>query len=138
MGAVSFKALAGYTETMRRWIAMFLLVWLPLQSLWAAAAPYCQHEASVQGTHLGHHEHEHAAGSLDASTADASADVDAELAKADHADCHGCHGHCADMPQPLGLSQALAPQRGLNSAPDARVPAAPVALPERPNWSRFA
>ena len=118
---------------MRRWIAIFLLCWLPLQSLWAAAAPYCQHEHSPQTTHLGHHQHEHS----ELSVGDFPS-PDGQTSNADHADCHACHGHCVALPQFKSLTQVGTPNRGLMLAEDARVPAAPVALPDRPNWSNLA
>jgi hypothetical protein len=46
---------------MRRWLAIFLLIFLPFQSVWAVAGVYCQHERGVAAHHFGHHEHRHAA-----------------------------------------------------------------------------
>ena len=46
---------------MHRWLAIFLLVFLPLQSAWAAASVYCQHESGSAARHFGHHVHQHAA-----------------------------------------------------------------------------
>ncbi|NCV41106.1 MAG: hypothetical protein EBW11_11190 [Betaproteobacteria bacterium] len=40
---------------MRKFLAIFLLVLLPLQFSWAAVAGYCQHEAGVTANHPGHH-----------------------------------------------------------------------------------
>ena len=68
---------------MRRWLAVFLLVFLPLQFTWSVAAAYCQHESgNVQ--HFGHHEHKHAgdAGAKDAKKAPSGIDED----------CAFCHG----------------------------------------------
>jgi hypothetical protein len=45
---------------MRRYLAIFLLVLLPLQYSWAAMASYCEHETSVTAKHPGHHTHDHA------------------------------------------------------------------------------
>lgn len=118
---------------MRRWLALMLLMLLPLQSIWAAAAPYCQHEDSVQSTHLGHHPHEH----VESGDGDLSS-TDGQASDADHADCHACHGHCAAAPQFTGLTQTITPNRDLMASGDARVPAAPVAVPDRPNWASLA
>jgi len=42
--------------------AVLLLV-LPFQMIWAAAAPYCAHETNTSASkHFGHHEHRHQAG----------------------------------------------------------------------------
>ncbi|MDR0701548.1 MAG: hypothetical protein LBF61_03915 [Azoarcus sp.] len=46
---------------MHRWLALFLLVFLPFQAAWAAASVYCQHERGEAARHFGHHEHRHAA-----------------------------------------------------------------------------
>jgi hypothetical protein len=53
----------AYTVAMRRWLTLLLLVVLPLQFTWAAAAGYCQHETSSTAGHFGHHQHEHKASS---------------------------------------------------------------------------
>jgi len=45
---------------MKKFLAIFLLVLLPLQFSWAAMASYCEHETSVTATHPGHHTHDHA------------------------------------------------------------------------------
>ncbi len=44
---------------MRRWLAIFLLVFIPLQFTWAAASAYSQHENWDAANHFGHHAHEH-------------------------------------------------------------------------------
>ncbi len=73
---------------MRRWLFVLLLLVLPFQMVWAAAAPYCGHEAhSVAKKHFGHHEHQHAASG---ETAPALADNPGD-AGAPHADCESCH-----------------------------------------------
>lgn len=43
---------------MKRFFLIFLLMVLPLQYSWAAAAAYCQHE-NEPTTHFGHHSHQH-------------------------------------------------------------------------------
>ena len=51
---------ADILSAMRRLIAIFLLVLLPFQAVWAAMEPYCLHEnAQSQSHHFGHHEHQH-------------------------------------------------------------------------------
>ena len=44
---------------MRRWLTILLLVLLPLQFSWAAAASYCQHDGDASTQHVGHHDHQH-------------------------------------------------------------------------------
>ena len=115
---------------MRRGFAFLLTVFLGFQALWAAAAPYCAHEAEPQRLHMGHHAHEHV------SPEAAQASPDDGLATS-HADCHVCHGaHAlalyADTPPPADLRAPLY-SNGLSAWPPA-----PVTLPERPNWPRLA
>lgn len=49
---------------MKRFLLIFLLIVLPLQYSWAAAAAYCQHE-NEPTTHFGHHSHQHQAQQAD-------------------------------------------------------------------------
>ena len=71
---------------MRRWLLVLLLLVLPLQFAWAAAAPYCAHEvAAAAGKHPGHHQHAHQDGG-DAAVAGGG---DAG-AGASHPDCASC------------------------------------------------
>ncbi|MCT9124806.1 cation efflux protein, CzcI family [Cupriavidus gilardii] len=45
---------------MRRFFLILLVMLLPLQSVWAAAAAYCGHEQRPAAQwHLGHHQHQH-------------------------------------------------------------------------------
>lgn len=46
---------------MRRCLVLVLLLWLPLQFSWAAAAGYCGHEQRKGAAHFGHHAHQHRA-----------------------------------------------------------------------------
>src|SRR3989344_2472958 len=72
---------------MRRLLLVFLLVFMPLQSIWAAASPYCGHEAAPQTSHFGHHVHEHHGDEgADHSAPGASPSTLADM------DCHACHG----------------------------------------------
>ncbi|MDO8942016.1 MAG: DUF2946 family protein [Desulfobacterales bacterium] len=114
---------------MRRWLAILLLVFLPLQSLWAAAAPYCAHEETPKSMHLGHHAHEHQESQADQDSSDGPA--------ATHTDCHVCHGAGGALPSPLVATGQLG-HFELLSAWDTTLPAPPVSLPERPNWVRLA
>ena len=114
---------------MRRWLAILLLVFLPLQSLWAAAAPYCEHEETTKSMHLGHHAHEHQESQVDQDSSDGPA--------ASHTDCHVCHGAGGAVPATLeDLTQAV-PQ-GPAPILAMSLPTPPVSLPERPNWARLA
>lgn len=44
---------------MRRLLIILMMVVLPFQLSWAAAATYCQHESSPVASHFGHHVHKH-------------------------------------------------------------------------------
>jgi hypothetical protein len=44
----------------KKLLLIFLLMALPFQYSWAAAAMYCQHE-KAHATHFGHHSHQHQA-----------------------------------------------------------------------------
>ena len=39
---------------MRRLLLILLLAFMPLQSIWAAAAGYCSHEETPGAAHFGH------------------------------------------------------------------------------------
>ncbi|MDR1063472.1 MAG: hypothetical protein LBL48_06015 [Azoarcus sp.] len=75
---------------MRRWLAVLLLVFLPLQSAWAAAGVYCQHERGEAANHFGHHEHRHV-------TPDNSADTDSDASGRQSAD-NDCSFHLNGFP----------------------------------------
>lgn len=88
---------------MQRLVLVLLMLILPVQWTWSAAASLCRHEASTQqARHFGHHEHAHAEGNrLTAETAKppgsavaASTADDPGLpgdASGTHADCAACH-----------------------------------------------
>lgn len=116
---------------MRRWLAIFLLVLLPLQFSWAAVAPYCQHEADGTTQHFGHHEHKHQAATADELSVADAGDIDSFAVDAD---CTACHAGCA-------AAMAAVPSLALDAAPalpgswSPQVPAAPPkGQRERPNW----
>ena len=122
---------------MRRLLLILLLAFMPLQSIWAAAASYCGHE-SAASTHFGHHQHlahDHVAQTTDDGKHDGAAG--ARGAGVDM-DCHVCHG--------IGTGLHGGPAATALSA--ARMAPAPFALPllraptplrpERPNWPALA
>jgi hypothetical protein len=142
----------GKMATMRRFVAILLLMLLPLQAIWAAAAPYCQHEDGAASHHLGHHEPEHRhATALDAPQAtDAPQAMDAMHASdhgdqssqgsdaaSTHSDCHVCHGGTVLTHEvramPLMATTAQAAPTVAHGLP---VP--PTERPERPKWPALA
>ncbi|CAH0350317.1 DUF2946 family protein [Aquabacterium sp. CECT 9606] len=119
---------------MRRWIAIFLLVLLPLQAVWAVMEPYCLHESSQGHTHhVGHHEHQHHAdASIDHPDDGGQADSPAS-AMADH-DHHCCSAlsllttAAQQLPGPMPRAELVAsPLAGYASFDATRI--------ERPNWT---
>lgn len=124
---------------MRRLVALFLLVLLPLQAVWAAAAPYCQHEGDVASRHIGHHQPEHGQHAAHAQHADAATGEagDEGLGGDAHSDCHVCHGgmvltHVVQTLQWANTPSLLAPE------PARGQPAPPGERPERPKWPALA
>lgn len=61
---------------------ILLMLILPLQTVWAAASAYCQHEQGTAAQHFGHHAHQHQAASNDSGSGPSSNF---------HADCSFCH-----------------------------------------------
>lgn len=71
---------------MRRFLVIVMMLLLPAQWTWAAAASVCAHE-KTESTHVGHHEHAHqGAAAVD------EADEGQAGALAEHPDCGACHG----------------------------------------------
>ena len=120
---------------MRRCLTVVLLVLLPLQSFWAAAATYCAHEQGAASRHFGHHEHRHhgAAGKVDGAEADAK-----KAQSSGDLDCAFCHLSCA---QPLVSAVSVpvvAPRERWVPTPPPWRGSVVVLLIERPNWSLAA
>jgi len=118
---------------MRRLIAIFLLVLLPFQAVWAAMEPYCLHESTQsKSNHLGHHEHQHHADTEVADHDGGAKETGQAAAMADH-DHHCCSAVSllsAGMPMPGPLPQA----EGVTS-PLASYASFDATRIERPNWT---
>ncbi len=119
---------------MRHALAVLLLVLLPLQAIWAACAPYCQHEQGAAALHPGHHAHEHEASGPDGDTAS----LTDSLPGMDDRDCHACHGACAALVPAIAPAAAAfaGPEPGADARP--ALPAPPLFRPERPKWRALA
>ena len=121
---------------MRRLLLILLLAFMPLQSIWAAAAGYCSHEAAPSTAHFGHHVHQH--------HGDGDGDGDGEkagtsLAKAaSDMDCHACHGMSNALHQDANATPLWV--QDLQLAPPLRftLPTPSPQRPERPNWRPVA
>jgi hypothetical protein len=116
---------------MRRWLALVLLCFLPLQVSWAAVTDYCSHEQGPAAQHLGHHDDEHQAWS-------GPSDGQEQPGKP------GFGHDCKHLSGFVGLLSGLAvtshPASQASQADDERVayPTPPQYRPERPQWPRPA
>jgi hypothetical protein len=116
------------SPVMKRLALIFLMLLLPLQSVWAAASAYCQHEQGVATQHFGHHTHQHKA----------SADRNDGTGKSPlnvHADCSSCHLSCPAVTESV-RSIAVTASGSLVVADhlDALSSVFPDS-PERPKWA---
>jgi hypothetical protein len=77
---------------MRKLVAIFFLLILPLQWTTAAVAAYCLHEQDGKAQqHIGHHAHEHQASTAQTDSDPGNTDFDAGF----DSDCPSCHAHFA-------------------------------------------
>jgi hypothetical protein len=115
----------------KRFFLILLMLILPVQYSWSAAAVYCQHEQDSP-VHFGHHAHQH-----DAKAGEPDGHAKVKVKGAD-ADCEYCH---------LFSHASFVPFAVQSAVPAARDHVAPQALtyssciprrPPRPNWSRVA
>jgi hypothetical protein len=116
---------------MCKWLAILLLVLMPLQLSWAAVGAYCQHERGQAASHAGHHTHEHQS----QAESDVPAGEKGVMPSAD-ADCVTCHAGCVlwAMPSHHDPVRVLPPV--IRSAdPGAALVAPTAARPERPQWN---
>ncbi|MEJ5896370.1 hypothetical protein WIT60_05885 [Aquabacterium sp. G14] len=122
-----------YTFEMRRWFAIFLLVLMPLQAVWSAAVPYCQHEsAPSQSRHLGHHQHhDHADVDGAQSHEHGKSDTGKGIADLDHD--HHCWSFASMLPDAQGLS-VPPPQAQSATSPLAAYTSFDAHHIDRPNW----
>lgn len=125
-------------RSMRRWLTILLLLVLPVQFAWSAAAAYCQHEQIPARTHIGHHAHEHEAQGSDGSKASGQHLGDKSTTKAlkllGDNDCGYCHLSFAKPLVPVALQfDVLAAFTRDPDASQAFRSRGPDLL-ERPNW----
>lgn len=129
---------------MRRLLLVFLLVLMPMQMLWSAAANYCQHEtphsdshSSVsRSAHFGHHLHLHSPSHEDIGSAHGMGG--GIHATAPDLDCHTCHSSSTALFAPSATLPVLAPHAPSMLWVALALPAPDLPRPERPNWYRLA
>lgn len=102
---------------MRRWLAVFLLILLPLQLSWAVAATYCGHEADPAARHVGHHEHRHEGDDRSGGTSPGGIAVAAAIDLAGAAQ--------SDAPSPAPTEPPMQAADTLSSAADKGAPQPP-------------
>lgn len=118
---------------MRKLVALFLVVILPLSWTAAAVAAYCKHETlAAEQQHVGHHDHQH--------SADNGQDVSPDPAQSGGSDpdCGACYAAFATaisgsvtLPRISTVSQGFSDYR--------EYPAHPAfERPERPQWHVLA
>jgi len=118
---------------MKKYLAILLLLVLPMQIAWAAAGSLCKHESGAAAQHFGHQDHKHQCTNSDAVSGDSSSSP-----AGSDADCGLCHGGTSSV-LPENLTLALhwtatpLPRSGFNLLPP------PLAdRPERPQWLHLA
>jgi hypothetical protein len=125
-----------YTEIMRRWLLLFMLVVLPMQFASAAAANYCKHETDGS-KHLGHHEHQHKKVAGKSSLDSPSGDTQKGTGLGDP-DCEYCHlGAAHPFLQNFAASSIVPEQDPSTEVPLSFGSRDPDTL-ERPNWGLLA
>lgn len=118
---------------MRRWLTVLLLVLLPLQSVWAAAGIYCQHESGADANHFGHHDHQHQADADAAHSHDGTQPDGADL------DCGVCHlGGSAAVLTTFHLPEVIVAAPADSVDRPHRLTAPPPTRHERPKWAGLA
>lgn len=132
-GGVPRKIYNCYTlEDMRKWLAIFLLVLMPLQLSWAAVTSYCQHETGASAKHFGHHDHQHKAADGKETAPDT-----AKIGGGDP-DCASCHAGCSSaLPVEMTLPTMFTSSLGIADY-WARLTSPPFERLERPQWRVLA
>lgn len=121
---------------MRRLLFVFLLIALPFQFTWAAAAGYCQHENAAGAGHFGHHGHQH---QVKTKTGSDGASVDKKSGlPGDDPDCALCHLGCVQPLLSAWASAIDAPAGSSIASAPARIDRARPNRIERPRWSLAA
>lgn len=121
------SAATTLSPVMRRFALIFLMLLLPLQSVWAAASAYCQHEQGVATQHFGHHTHQHQA-STDGNDGTGKSPLNV------HADCSICHLSCPAAAESVRSTIVTASgSLAVADQPDALSSVFPD-HPERPKW----
>lgn len=118
---------------MRRWLTIFLIIWLPFQLGWAAAANCCQHASGSASSHFGHHSNKHIGKAPATAKSDAGKQGEQSKLIPDH-DCTFCH-LSALQPLPFGVAHPLIETGATLSPTPVRELSSYISDGlERPNW----
>lgn len=120
---------------MSRWLAILLLLMLPLSWTTAAVAGYCKHESSpAEQHHLGHHLDADQISPAADNAADPNQSNDGNPVHSTHANCSVTHAFCSVLP---GLPSVNCLPVGAQLPPLQTVSPSPSGFPEepeRPKW----
>ena len=126
---------SGKLPPMRKLLALFLLVVLPLSWTASAVAAYCKHETTAAGqNHMGHHDHQHDAdGGVGANTP-----ADPVQSGGSDPDCGVCHA--GGVYAPTGAINLYWIATASAAFADCRDISARLLFerPERPQWRVLA
>jgi len=123
---------------MRRFIAILLLVLLPLEFSWAAVTSYCGSETGAAADHIGHHDHaSHCQGGKLADPGSKN-NADGASSPESGADCGHCHGSCVGMIDVVSPFEPLLPGSATPGLGDHSLAEHVPAQPERPQWAPLA
>lgn len=118
---------------MRRLLVILMMVVLPFQLSWAAAATYCQHESSSVVSHYGHHVHKHLS-----DPGDAEPDTSRSKLLLD-SDCTVCHlGGVGIVSMPSFSLPAVIAKADTARGIIPLLTSTRHDRPERPKWTRAA
>ena len=125
---------------MTRWLLIVLMVLLPAQFSWAAAAPYCAHESNPISIHVGHHKHVHEGASTEAkhTTSESEKEAAKTPLASDHSDCHYCHAVVGQLASPTAPQFELPTRHVFLAVAIARLEGSRATSIERPKWTRAA
>jgi hypothetical protein len=125
------NGLVGLSSVMRRLLIIFLLMVVPFQLSWGAAAVYCKHENNPAVSHFGHHVHKHAASGEESKSSPAKVQIGADD------DCPLCQLAGIGIAPVPESSQSLA-LTSFNAEAELKPLRASLhpSPPERPQWQR--
>jgi len=89
---------------MQRIVLVLLLMLLPVQWTWAAAASICTHETSLHANHFGHHEHRHDHRTGLTSLSDPADGAQVQSESGVHVDCATCHAAVPGLMMPPAVA----------------------------------